>query len=209
MRWNDPELGAMSPGRFISIAEQSGLIVELGRWVFEQALDLLADWHDDPKLGRVRLASNAAAAELYSEDYADRVIGGLDYRGVDAGQLEVEVTERVLADSTAMSRADNLKRLCHAGVRLAVDADANLDARAVVSDLAPLPFVELADGAPNLFGSDALEVARVGEHHLQTELFDHGAGCRMPRVLAANGLSRLSELDPKPPFRPYEHAYPV
>ena len=121
IRWTDPELGEMSPGQFIPIAEQSGLIVELGRWVIKRALDMLADWRDDPQLCHIRLAINAAAVELYGQDYADQVIDGLDRRGVAPDRLEVEITERVLADSAAMSRADNLKKLCHAGVRLAID----------------------------------------------------------------------------------------
>lgn len=121
LRWEDPELGTVSPGRFVPIAEQSGLIVELGQWVVGQVLELLASWRDDPVLGQVHVALNAAPEELQCESYSEGILQGLHERGIVPERLEVEITERVLADARAIGRMDGLGRLRRAGVGVSLD----------------------------------------------------------------------------------------
>lgn len=120
-RWEDPELGWVSPGRFIPVAEQSGLIAELGAWVLEEAADLLADWQTQPATREAHLAVNVAAPELYDPGFADRVLRLLEARSLAGYRLEVEVTERVLAGPEDWVTVTNLRRLRAAGVAISVD----------------------------------------------------------------------------------------
>jgi len=121
LRWQDPELGPMSPDRFIPIAEQSGLIVGLGQWVCRQALDILGRWRLDEQLLALNLAVNAAPEELQTEGYARFLLDSLHQAGVAPGRLEIEVTERGLADTADLLRIDALGELRRAGVEVAVD----------------------------------------------------------------------------------------
>ncbi|MFO7954640.1 EAL domain-containing protein [Thioalkalivibrio sp.] len=121
LRWDDPELGLISPGRFVPIAEQSGLIFELGQWVVGRVLGLLASWRDDPVLGQLHLALNAAPEEFQYEFYSERILQGLSEHGVAPERLEVEVTERVLAGVQDVGRLDGLGQLRRAGVAVSLD----------------------------------------------------------------------------------------
>jgi len=120
-RWQDSELGWVSPGQFIPVAEQSGLIVELGQWALEQAVAMLAHWQIETATAGAHLAVNVAAPELYDDGWADRVLGVLRHYGVAAGRLEVEVTERVVAGPEDWVTVTNLRRLREAGVQVSVD----------------------------------------------------------------------------------------
>ena len=121
LRWQDPDLGNMSPDRFIPIAEQSGLIIDLGRWVCERTLDILDKWHRHPRLSCMCLAINAAAQELQVEGYADYLFERLGVARVPPERLEIEVTERVLADTTDVQSVDALGTLRKAGIGVAID----------------------------------------------------------------------------------------
>ncbi len=121
LRWSDPELGELLPDRFIPIAEQSGLILELGRWVSDRALEILGEWQRDPVLSRIKLAINAAPAELMIENYAPRILSRLLKQGVPEDRLEIEVTERALVDTTNVVSIDTLGILRRAGVGVSID----------------------------------------------------------------------------------------
>lgn len=121
LRWNDTDLGPVPPDRFIPIAEQSGLIVPLGQWVIDRATAVLADWHELPELTGLTLAINAGAAELETEAYASRILDRLADHGTPAQRLQVEVTERVMADTGHPRCLDNLGRLHRAGVGVSLD----------------------------------------------------------------------------------------
>jgi len=121
LRWSDPELGEMSPGVFIPVAEQSGLIAQLGRWVTGTCLDMLVEWQDDERLESVRVGVNVAPEEMHDAGYAERIIDGLGRRGISPDRFEIEITERVLADSSLVASVDSLGRLSRAGVHIAID----------------------------------------------------------------------------------------
>jgi EAL domain-containing protein (putative c-di-GMP-specific phosphodiesterase class I)/GGDEF domain-containing protein len=121
LRWNDNELGQITPDRFIPVAEQSGLIVDLGRWVVDRAINILADWKSDPHLSRLHLAVNASPDELEVEGYADFVLDCLGQVGAAADRLEIEVTERVMASTANIRRMDTLGKLRRAGVMISID----------------------------------------------------------------------------------------
>jgi EAL domain-containing protein (putative c-di-GMP-specific phosphodiesterase class I) len=119
LRWQHPELGPISPAEFIPIAEQSGLMVELGRWVLGRACHQLRKWIDHG-LAPIRMAINVSRRQLVDADFAATVQQVLDETGLDPALLELELSERgVLRDEPALRR--QLQELKSIGVRLAVD----------------------------------------------------------------------------------------
>jgi EAL domain-containing protein (putative c-di-GMP-specific phosphodiesterase class I) len=118
VRWEHPERGLLGPGAFVPLAEQTGLILPLGRWVLDRACRKLASWKDD--LGLTRLAVNASAEELRSGGYAQVVLDTLARHDVPPTMLTIEVTESALAREYGVV-ADELRALREAGVRVALD----------------------------------------------------------------------------------------
>jgi diguanylate cyclase (GGDEF)-like protein/PAS domain S-box-containing protein len=118
VRWTDPELGAVSPGRFIPVAEESGAIIPLGRFVLETTLAQLSEWWRDGLC--VPVAVNVSALQFHQSDFVDSVAEGLRRHGLPGEALELELTESILiADvEDAMRRLTALSAL---GVRLAID----------------------------------------------------------------------------------------
>ena len=94
IRWNDPELGEVPPGRFIPVAEESGFIVAIGDWVLRQALAQGARWHAE---GRpLRLSVNVSALQFQQADFVERVERAVRESGLRPGLLELELTESIL-----------------------------------------------------------------------------------------------------------------
>ena len=119
VRWTDAEVGEVSPSEFIPIAEESGLVVGLGEWVLREACKARQGWR---KLGLQipPLAVNIAGVHLRQPGYVDGLLATLDEFGVQPAEVEIEVTETGLLDTSATVR-ENLVRLRQAGVRLALD----------------------------------------------------------------------------------------
>ncbi|WP_374661618.1 putative bifunctional diguanylate cyclase/phosphodiesterase [Inhella sp.] len=118
LRWHSAELGTVSPARFIGVAEESGLIVELGAWVLEQACVQLVRW-DREGLQLPHVSVNVSVRQLERSDFVERVRGALQGSGLAPQRLELEITESVIM------KADNaleaLAALDRLGVRLSVD----------------------------------------------------------------------------------------
>ncbi len=119
IRWQHPVLGDMPPARFISIAEESGLIVPLGRWVLREACRQTKAWLDDG-LTLDTMAVNVSAMEFQNERFLNEVLDTLDETGLEPARLELELTESVLMKRTNAS-SQTLLALREAGVRLAID----------------------------------------------------------------------------------------
>jgi diguanylate cyclase (GGDEF)-like protein len=118
IRWRHPTRGVVSPEEFIPIAEQSGLIVPIGRWVLEQACHQAAIWHSNGH--EIGVAVNVSARQLDDDHLIEAVRRTLRDSGLDPAALTLEVTETTLmldADATAR-RLALLKQL---GVRIAID----------------------------------------------------------------------------------------
>jgi diguanylate cyclase (GGDEF)-like protein/PAS domain S-box-containing protein len=119
IRWEHPELGAVSPADFIPLAEESGLIVAIGAWVVEHACSQIAAWRAAglPAFG---VSINLSARQLRDEDLIDGVRASMERHGVPPGVLELELTE-----SMVMDNAERNLRQFHAlralGVGLSVD----------------------------------------------------------------------------------------
>ena len=118
VRWTHPTLGETSPGEFVDIAEKTGLVDRLGRWVLDRVLADIAK-HAAPDYDR-RVAMNVSSIELRNPRYAEQVAERLAAHGVSAYHLELEITERAfLAKSDAVTR--NLRELRLQGVRVQLD----------------------------------------------------------------------------------------
>ena len=118
IRWSDPELGEVPPGRFIPVAEESGFIVAIGDWVLGEAVSRAAQWH--ARGLRIVTAVNVSALQFHRPDFVHRVAEVLQRSGLPAGQLDLELTESILVQDAqeALTRMEALARL---GVRLSID----------------------------------------------------------------------------------------
>ncbi|ANW01290.1 putative bifunctional diguanylate cyclase/phosphodiesterase [Bradyrhizobium icense] len=114
LRWRHPERGMISPAEFIPIAEDSGLINELGQWVLNAACAEAVNWPD-----HVRVAVNVSPVQFRSQSLALNVAAALAASGLPASRLELEITEAVLIrDDAALDALHQLRKL---GVRIALD----------------------------------------------------------------------------------------
>ncbi len=119
VRWNHPTLGLVQPSRFISIAEQTGLIVPLGEWVLRQACTDLRHL-EDIGIDDVSVGVNISARQFTDVDVLDLILRVMEETGVRASHLDVEITE-----STLMNDPENvigyLERMKAHGLRLSID----------------------------------------------------------------------------------------
>jgi diguanylate cyclase (GGDEF)-like protein/PAS domain S-box-containing protein len=119
LRWRHPVRGLVSPAHFISVAEESGMIVPIGQWVLREACRQGKAWRD-AGLAPVRLAINVSAVELRAKGFASDFGSLLLETGFDPGMLELELTETFLMQDVA-STAEVLSAIKAVGVRLALD----------------------------------------------------------------------------------------
>lgn len=119
IRWNHPELGLVPPGRFIPIAEDSGLIIEIGKWVVQESCRQAARWRDCG-LSDLRVATNISALQLRRGEFEHVVSAALRDSNINPGALEIELTESALIHDDA-SVALLLKVLKQIGVRVTLD----------------------------------------------------------------------------------------
>ena len=114
-RWQDAELGAVPPDEFIPLAESTGLIVELGRWVLERACRQAAAWSDD-----LVVSVNVSPVQLRDPMFVDDVKIALGDSGLAPERLCLEVTETAIVTDVADAAAV-LRRVCDLGVQFALD----------------------------------------------------------------------------------------
>lgn len=119
LRWEHAEWGTVLPERFITIAEDCGLIVPIGRWVLHEACRQAKQW-EDAGLPSISMAMNISALEFHQKNFLEGVRNILSETGLDAHRLQIEITESVLMRDAASSAAI-LHSLKATGVQLAVD----------------------------------------------------------------------------------------
>ncbi|MDH4465650.1 MAG: EAL domain-containing protein [Acidovorax sp.] len=98
VRWAHPQRGMVPPGDFIALAEETGLILPLGRWVLHTACKLLASWQGDPELTHLTMAVNVSSRQFRHASFVDDVARVLAVTGARASQLKLELTESVLVE---------------------------------------------------------------------------------------------------------------
>ena len=174
VRWNHPQRGLLDPGEFVSVAEDSGLIESIGRWVQETACRQALGWHElRPDERPLDVAVNLSARQVAHRDLAVTVREILARTGLDPVNLRLEVTESVLVEESATATR-TLEELSEIGVRLVLD-----DFGTGYSSLAYL----------NRFPFDALKIDRS---------FVEGLGIEQERtaiVEAVVGMARALSLD--------------
>jgi diguanylate cyclase (GGDEF)-like protein len=119
IRWNRPGVGLVTPDHFIPLAEQLGLLLNLGRWVIEQACRQIAAWRD-AGLGTIPVAVNLSTSQLTSAALPDYVFELMREHGIEAGGLEMELTESMMMSDPDLAIAI-LHRLRSGGVALSID----------------------------------------------------------------------------------------
>ena len=120
LRWRHPRRGLVAPGEFIAVAESSGLIRVLGRWVMETACKQLAAWADRPETAHLTMAVNVSAREFKKSDFVQEVQAILAATGAKAQHLMLELTETVLVDN-AHDIVIKMNTLKATGVRFSLD----------------------------------------------------------------------------------------
>jgi diguanylate cyclase (GGDEF)-like protein/PAS domain S-box-containing protein len=121
LRWQHPARGEVLPGEFISLAEDSGLILPLGRWVLREACRQASAWQSAGLTAEpLGMSVNVSARQLENPTLADDVSAALEASGFDPRLLTLEVTESVLMHDTTLT-LENLHRLKALGVRLVID----------------------------------------------------------------------------------------
>lgn len=119
LRWEHPQLGLIQPLEFITIAEESGLIVPLGKWVLEAACQQAARWSAEG-MRELSMAVNLSVRQMREESLVEDILSVLDRTGIAPGQLELEITETVLMENVD-ENVRLLNQLKAKGVRIAVD----------------------------------------------------------------------------------------
>jgi diguanylate cyclase (GGDEF)-like protein/PAS domain S-box-containing protein len=115
LRWRHPERGVISPAEFIPVAEEIGIIIQLGEWLLGTACAEAAAWPDD-----IKVAVNFSPTQLTSSNTVQMVIRALAASGLPANRLELEITESVFMRNTFTTLA-TLHQLGELGVRIAMD----------------------------------------------------------------------------------------
>ena len=208
-RWRHPTRGLLAPGAFIGLAEETGLIVELGRQVLETACRQTVRWREQGfDLG---VAVNVSGRQLQDDDFVHAVASALARTGLRADRLTLEITESVLLQEA--STASALRALRALGVRLAIDdfgsGYSSLDYlrrfpvdvlkvdRSLVASISTGRDVRFLDAIVRLAESLGLETVAEGietDRHadcVRLARFTHGQGFRFARPLAAQALEEL------------------
>ena len=96
VRWKHPQRGMVPPAEFIALAEETGLILPLGRWVLDTACTQLALWASQPKMAQLTVAVNVSARQFHQRDFVAQVLAVLDRTGANPQRLKLELTETLL-----------------------------------------------------------------------------------------------------------------
>ncbi|MCE1251492.1 MAG: bifunctional diguanylate cyclase/phosphodiesterase, partial [Comamonadaceae bacterium] len=120
LRWHLPGHGPVSPAEFIPLAEKTGLIMPLGRWVLHQACSQLAAWAQKPTHCHLTMAVNVSADQFRQEDFVQQVQQVLAETGAPAPRLKLELTESLMMHDTeqVIARMNALRQL---GLRFSLD----------------------------------------------------------------------------------------
>jgi diguanylate cyclase (GGDEF)-like protein/PAS domain S-box-containing protein len=193
VRWNHPDRGLIPPGEFIPIAEESDLIIPLGRWVLHESCRQMAEWHKMFPSGLpLTINVNVSSRQLKNSRLVEDVQFALDESGLNPKSLSIEVTESSLIENTEQTLT-TLNRLKAMGIRLEIDDFGT--GYSSLSYLRRLPFDTLKIDRSFVnelsAGSDGLDIVKAiveMAHSLRLEVIAEG-------VETEEQLRQLRELD--------------
>ncbi|HLH28678.1 MAG TPA: EAL domain-containing protein, partial [Acidimicrobiales bacterium] len=188
VRWNHPHRGAVSPEEFIPVAEEMGLIGEIGRFVLRAACQQLVEWRAVPGAGALTVAVNVSPYQLYDNRFVGEVRAALVDSGLPPSGLILELTESAFLSDTARVH-HRLARLREIGVRIAID-----DFGTGYSSLAylrrlPIDFLKIDRSFVSELGTPSSEQARSLIRSIVSLGHDLGL------VVVAEGIETADELD--------------
>lgn len=119
IRWNNPELGFISPGQFIKIAEETGSIVKIDRWVIKTAIKQIKKWNEklDSKL---TIGINLSALQFETKDFIKYINHTISKYDIDPSLIDIEITEHSAMDSMQVME-DILTKLTDLGIKISID----------------------------------------------------------------------------------------
>jgi len=120
LRWLHPQRGLVTPGHFIPLAEETGLILPLGQWVLEQVCQQIERWRGQPVLGELVISVNLCAHQLLQANFVENVTSVLMATGAAPSRLQLELTESVLAHNID-DATQKMRGLVALGVQFALD----------------------------------------------------------------------------------------
>jgi diguanylate cyclase (GGDEF)-like protein len=124
IRWQHPHKGFISPGEFIPIAEDTGLIIPIGDWVLKEACQQLRYWQQKftmiPEINSLKISVNVASQQIQANDLLEKLDFILAQTGLDTNCLRLEITERFLVDSGANTQK-NLSEIKRRNIKLSID----------------------------------------------------------------------------------------
>ncbi|MCQ6277214.1 EAL domain-containing protein [Bacillus sp. V3B] len=176
VRWQHPERGAISPGTFIPLAEETGLIVPIGKWVIEEACRQMKLWLEKG-FCCTRISVNLSMRQFFQEDLVDTVAEALSKSNLESHYLELEITESMTMDvDRAISMLKRLKKL---GVRISVDDFGTGYSSFSNLHLFPVDQLKIDQSFIRNLSVDQANEAIVGTiitlgHHLRLELMAEG-----------------------------------
>ena len=161
IRWQHPQRGLLIPSHFVSLAEDTGMIVEIGAWVLDEACAELRRWSDaDPQHRALGMSVNVSVKQLRSPGIVDTVAGAIARAGIEPCRLTVEMTESVFVDDLDAIR-DVLTQLRALGVRIAVDDFGTGYSSLVYLKRLPLDTLKIDQSFVEGLGTDACDAAIV------------------------------------------------
>ena len=120
LRWRHPVRGLMLPAQFIPLAEETGLILPLGKWLLEVACRQLKDWQKTATLAHLEIAVNISARQFRQLDFVQEILEIIQKTGAPADKLKFELTESILLESTT-DAIDKMHTLRSKGIRFCLD----------------------------------------------------------------------------------------
>ncbi|MDX8385400.1 MAG: EAL domain-containing protein, partial [Gallionella sp.] len=120
IRWIHPKMGMVFPGQFISMAEETGLILPIGQWVLESVCKQIKLWESNPIACELQIAVNVSAKQFHQDDFVTKVSETIKQTGINPSKLKLELTESVVLDDVG-DTVNKMKTLKKHGVRFSMD----------------------------------------------------------------------------------------
>ncbi len=119
IRWQHPEKGLVSPFNFIPIAEETGLIIQIGKWVFDEACRQTKLWHQNG-YEHLTVSINVSAKQFHQHDFVDSILNTIAITGIDPNRIDLEITESCTMNDIEKT-VSILKQFRAMGIKISLD----------------------------------------------------------------------------------------